>query len=221
MSVTHRAYAIALTGGIASGKSATTQRFARLGVPIFDADLIARDLVAPGRPGLTEIAAAFGGQMLTAAGELDRPRLRERVFADTDARRRLEGILHPRIHAILLAQTQTCAAAYCVLAIPLLVECRDDYAWVDRILTTDVPRATQIARLTRRDGTDQTLAERMLGAQASREQRLALADDIIDNTGPLAALDVVVARLHRRYLALASQKFPLPPSAPSPASGGT
>ena len=206
MSGARRTYAVALTGGIASGKSATTQRFARLGVPIFDADQVARDLVAPGQPALTEIAAAFGGQMLTAAGELDRPRLRERVFADADARRRLEGILHPRIHTILLAQTQACTAAYCMLAIPLLVECRDDYAWVDRSLTTDVPRAMQIARLTRRDGIDQALAERMLAAQALREQRLALADDVIDNSGPLAALDVVVARLHRRYLVLAQAR---------------
>jgi len=200
-------YAIALTGGIASGKSATTARFAQRGVPIFDADVVAHDLVAPGQPALIEIAAVFGVQMLRAAGELDRHRLRECVFADTDARRRLEAILHPRIHAVLLEQAHACTAPYCVLAIPLLVECHDDYAWMDRALTTDVPRAMQIARLTRRSGIDPALAERMLGAQASREQRLAFANDIIDNTGPLTALDAAVARLHRCYLARAAEKL--------------
>lgn len=200
-----RAHIVALTGGIASGKSATAARFAQLGVPIFDADTLAHDLVGVGQPALAEIATQFGAQMLTPAGELDRRRLRECVFADAAARRRLEAILHPRIRDLLLAQAQACTAPYCVVAIPLLAECRSDYAWVDRVLTTDVPRAVQVVRLARR-GIDPVLAERMLGAQVSREQRLALADDIIDNTGPLAALDATVARLHQRYLAQAAEK---------------
>jgi dephospho-CoA kinase len=195
------AFAIALTGGIASGKSATADRFARLGVPVFDADVIARELVVPGQPALAEIAAAFGAQMLTAAGELDRARLRARVFADAAARQRLEAILHPRIRAELLAHAQACTAAYCILAIPLLVECRADYAWVNRVLVADVPPALQLQRLLHRPGIDRITAERMLGAQAPHEQRLAMANDIIDNTGPLTALDAVVARLHRLYLA--------------------
>jgi dephospho-CoA kinase len=199
--------AIALTGGIASGKSATAARFAQLGVPIFDADAIAHDLVASGQPALVEIASAFGAQMLTPSGELDRHRLREHVFADGDIRRRLEGILHPRIREVLLAHVQACAAAYCVLAIPLLIECRGDYLWVDRVLTTDVPRDVQTARLTRREGIDVALAERMLKSQAPREQRLAVANDVIDNTGPMDALDTTVNRLHRRYLMLAAEKL--------------
>ncbi len=191
---------IALTGGIASGKTAMTDRFARLGVPIFDADVAARELVAPGQPALAEIVAAFGAQLLTAAGELDRAALRRQVFADVSARRRLEAILHPRIRASLLARAQSCTAAYCILAIPLLVECRDDYAWVDRVLVTDAPRALQLQRLMHRPGIDQSTAERMLDAQVPSDQRLALADDIIDNTGPLSALDAVVMRLHQHYL---------------------
>jgi dephospho-CoA kinase len=197
---------IALTGGIASGKSATTQRFAQLGVPVFDADVAARDLVAPGQPALAEIAAAFGTEIIAPDGTVDRALLRRRVFADATARKRLESILHPRIRAFLLERAHACSAPYCVLAVPLLVECRDDYAWVDRILTTDVPRALQLQRLLQRPGIDRTIAECMLAAQTSRETRLALADDVIDNTGPLTALDACVARLHRRYLELSAAR---------------
>ena len=200
------ALAVALTGGIASGKSATAQRFAQLGVPVFDADRIAHDLVQPGQSALAEIGAVFGTQMLQPDGALDRARLRARVFADAGERRRLESILHPRVHAVLLAQARACTATYCILAIPLLVECRDDYTWVDRVLTTDVPRAVQLARLTHRPGIHATLAEQMLAAQAPREQRLALAQDVIDNTGPLEALDSTVARLHAIYVALAQAR---------------
>jgi dephospho-CoA kinase len=198
-------YVVALTGGIASGKSATAQRFAQLGVPVFDADLIARELVAPGQPALAQIAAVFGADIISAAGELERQRLRDHVFADAQERRRLEAILHPPIRAALLARAQSCTKPYCVLAIPLLIECRDDYFWVDRVLTTDVPRAEQIIRLRRRDGIDELLAERVLQSQAPRERRLALANDVIDNTGPLAALDATVGRLHRRYQVLAAE----------------
>jgi dephospho-CoA kinase len=199
-------YTVALTGGIASGKSATTQRFAQLDVPVFDADLISRDLVAPGQPALMQIAAVFGTGFVTATGELERQRLRERVFADPQERRRLEAILHPPIRETLLTRVSNCTRPYCVLAIPLLIECRDDYLWVDRILTTDVPREEQIVRLMRRDGIDALLAERVLQSQASRESRLALADDVVDNTGSLATLDATVGRLHQRYLALATGK---------------
>ena len=198
--------AIALTGGIASGKSATTQRFAQQGAPVFDADVAAHDLVADGQPALAEIVSAFGPAMLTATGELDRACLRQIVFADATARRRLEAILHPRIRERLLAQVQACRSPYCVLAIPLFAECRADYAWVDRVLCTDAPRAVQLERLLHRHGIDAATAQGMLNAQASREERLALADDAIDNTGPLTALDDVVARLHRHYLALAAAR---------------
>lgn len=199
-------FAIALTGGIASGKSATAQRFMQHGVPVFDADVAARDLVAAGQPALAEIAAAFGPDTVTAAGVLDRARLREQVFASAAARRRLEAILHPRIRERLIAQVQACRAPYCVLAIPLFAECRADYAWVDRVLCTDTPRAVQLERLLHRSGIGVATAQGMLDAQVSREERLALADDAIDNTGPLSALDAAVARLNRRYLALAAAR---------------
>ena len=198
--------AIALTGGIASGKSATAQRFAQHGVPVFDADVAARDLVAAGQPALDEIAAAFGRETLTAGGELDRARLRQIVFADASARRRLEAILHPRIRTRLIEQVRACHEPYCVLAIPLFAECHADYAWVDRVLCTDAPRAVQLDRLLHRPGIDATTARGMLDAQVSRAVRLSLAKDVIDNTGPLTALDAAVARLHRRYLALATAR---------------
>ena len=202
----HSALAIALTGGIATGKSAVTQRFLQLGVPVFDADIVAREVVAIDAPALHEIAAAFGKGALLPSGELDRERVRQIVFADTAARRRLEGIIHPRVRARLLDLVRACTTAYCVLAIPLLVECYDDYRWVDRVITTDAPRETQLRRLTQRPGVDAGLAQRMLDAQATRAQRLALADDVIDNTGPIAALDAIVARLHQRYVGLAAAR---------------
>ena len=198
--------AIALTGGIASGKSATAQRFAQHGVPVFDADVAARDLVARGQPALAEIVGTFGKTMLSDDCELDRARLRAIAFADASAREKLEAILHPRIRERLIAQAQACREPYCVLAIPLFAECRADYAWVDRVLCTDVPGAVQLERLLHRHGIDTATARGMLDAQVSRAQRLRLADDAIDNTGPLSALDAAVARLHQRYLALAAAR---------------
>lgn len=199
-------FTIALTGGIATGKSATTQRFAQHGVPVFDADVAAHDLVAPGQPALAEIAKVFGRETLKVDGDLDRTHLRQLVFADASARRRLEAILHPRIRTHLIEQVLGCHEPYCVLAIPLFAECRADYAWVDRVLCTDAPRAVQLARLLHRPGIDTAAAQRMVDAQVSREQRLALADDATDNTGSFAALDAAVARLHRCYLELAARK---------------
>jgi dephospho-CoA kinase len=194
--------AIALSGGIASGKSLVAQYFEGFGVPVIDADAIARALVAPGQPALAQIVAAFGDEVLLESGALDRGKMRERIFADPIERLRLEAILHPRVRAEIQADARACTAPYCILVIPLLVECRDDYTWVDRVLIVDAPRATQIERLMRRDATTAELAERMLATQASRAQRLALANDAIDNTGTLDTLHSVVARLHRRYLTL-------------------
>lgn len=197
-------FIVALTGGIASGKSATAQRFARAQVPVFDADGVAREVVARGQPALGEIRAAFGSGVVTGAGELDRAEMRKRVFSDDAARKQLEAILHPRIRSILRTRVQNCSAAYCILAVPLLVEHIAQYHWVNRILVTDVPKDVQLQRVSQRAGIDEELARRMIDAQAGRAQRLAVAHDVIDNTGPLAALDAIVARLHRLYLVLAS-----------------
>lgn len=198
-------FTVALTGGIASGKSAVSDRFAELGAEVIDADRIARELVAPGQPALNEIAAAFGPEALDASGALDRRAMRERVFADPAARRRLEAILHPRVRQALRERARDSTAAYVVLAIPLLAE-SEGYDWTDRVLVVDTSRATQHRRLTARDGITPELADAMLDAQASREQRLALADDVIANDGTLSDLDARVAELHHRYLDMAARK---------------
>jgi len=193
---------VVVTGGIAAGKTTVTNAFAALGTPIFDADAVSRELVATGQPALAEIAATFGSNVLAPNGELDRRRLRERIFADEAARRRLEAILHPRVRSELRARASACSAPYCLLAIPLYAESAQAYDWVDRVLVVDVPRAVQLARLMQRDGMTAEFAQRALAAQATRAQRLALADDVIDNSGNLNGLPQIVARLHRLYTAL-------------------
>src|SRR3569833_221586 len=152
-----------------------------LGVPLIDADQLAHELVEPGRPALTAIVAAFGEDALDASGALDRQRMRNRAFAEADARRRLEAILHPRIHEAIVSAVDGCEDVYCVLAIPLFAEKRNQYAWVGRVLVTDVPREIQIERLTARPQIDAALAERIIDAQVAREVRLQLVDDVIDN----------------------------------------
>lgn len=201
--MTRARFTVALTGGIASGKSAVSDRFAALGADVIDADLVSRELVAPGGAALAEIVAAFGEGVLTADGALDRRAMRERVFADDAHRRRLEAILHPRVRDILRERAHARSDGYAMLVIPLLVE-SGHYGWVDRVLVVDVTRDVQRARLVARDGITPELADAMLDAQASREQRLAIADDVIANDGTIADLDARVLPLHQRYLALAS-----------------
>jgi dephospho-CoA kinase len=200
------AYVVGLTGGVASGKSEVARRFEALRVTVVDADVAAREAVAPGSEGLIAIVAAFGAGALAADGSLDRMAMRRRVFADDDARRTLEGILHPRVRVALREACLGAAGPYAIAAIPLLAEGggRAAYPWLDRILVVDVARERQLERLLRRDGIDQELAEGMLAAQASREARLAIADDILVNDAGLDALDRHVAALHAQYLALAA-----------------
>lgn len=201
-----RPLVVAVTGGIASGKTALTSRFAELGVPVADADIAARAVVEPGTRGLAEIVAAFGDDVLDAEGGLDRRRLRERVFADSVGRRNLEAIVHPRVRAWLAEAVLAWRGDYGLLAIPLLAENAKSYRWVDRVLVVDVPRSLQLGRLMQRDDVGQALAESILAAQATRERRLAIADDVHDATGPLEALPGRVARLHRHYLSLSRAK---------------
>ncbi len=198
-------FIIGLTGGVASGKSEVTRRFEARGIVVADADVAAREAVAVGSEGLAEVAAVFGAGMLDASGALDRAAMRRHVFADADARKRLEAIVHPRVRAMLKAACEQAPGPYAIAAIPLLAEGggRHAYPWLDRILVIDVPREIQFARLMRRDGIDAALAEKMLAAQATRGQRLAIADDVIVNEGPLEALDAQVATLDARYRALA------------------
>jgi len=199
-------YVVAITGGIASGKSEVTRRFEALGVTVADADVAAREAVAPGSPGLADVVAAFGREVLGPDDQLDRAAMRARVFGDQQARQRLEAIVHPRVRAQLREQCAAATGPYAMTAIPLLAEGggREAYPWLDRILVVDVPLETQRARLMQRDGIDAALAGRMLAAQANRAQRLAIADDVIVNTGSLEALDRHVAALDRRYRLLAA-----------------
>lgn len=197
-------FVVALTGGIASGKSAVERRFEARGIHAYDADVAARAVVEPGSEALAEVARTFGPGALDAEGRLDRAAMRQRVFDDPSARATLEGILHPRIRTWLRDAVAVDRGPYCILSIPLLVENREHYAWVDRVLVVDAPEAVRIERLTHRDGIDAGLATKMIQAQASRERRLAIADDVIVNDGDEAALDAKVAALDRRYRELAA-----------------
>lgn len=199
-------YFIGLTGGIASGKSALEKAFAKQGVVVADADLLAREVVAPGEPALAAVVERFGRDVLQADGQLDRAALRVRVFGDPDQRRALEAILHPAIRARLEAICRAAPGPYAIATVPLLTEGggRAAYPWLHRILVVDTPAAVQKARLMQRDGIDANLADQMMAAQASRAERLALADDIVVNDGDLAHLQRAADALHLRYLALAT-----------------
>lgn len=199
-------FTIALTGGVAAGKSEVARRFEALGVRVYDADIAAREVVEPGQPALAEIESAFGPGALNADGTLDRRAMRERVFADPQARAKLEAIVHPRVRAWLQQRMETDRGAYCMLAIPLLAETWPQYAFVDRVLVVDAPDPLRVERLMRRDQVTREQALRTLAAQTAREQRLALAQDVIVNDGDAAHLDAEVAMLHSRYLELATQK---------------
>jgi dephospho-CoA kinase len=195
---------IALTGGIASGKTAVAELFAKLGVPVLDTDQIARDVVAPGMPALGQLVAEFGPEILDADGRLDRARMRERVFGDPGQRRKLEAITHPAIRAELAQRSAAAGGDYQVHVIPLLVETGRAEAY-DRVLVVDCPEAAQIERLVARDGTSRAQAEEILSAQVSREERLNAAHDVIENTGTLADLERFVETLHRNYALLAQK----------------
>ena len=199
------AYVVGLTGGVASGKSEVERRFAARGVTVADADIAAREAVAAGSEGLAAVVDAFGSGVLQADGSLDRARMRRIVFADDDARRRLEAIVHPQVRLRLRRACEAAPGPYAIAAIPLLAEGgRGHYPWIDRVLVVDVPREVQLARLQQRDGIDAALAGRMLAAQVDRTTRLELADDVIYNDGPLDALDGHVAALDARYRRLAA-----------------
>ena len=199
-------YFIGLTGGIASGKSALEKAFAAHGIVVADADVLAREVVAPGEPALAAVVERFGRDVLQADGQLDRAALRVRVFGDPDQRRALEAILHPAIRARLEAICRAAPGPYAIAMVPLLTEGggRAAYPWLHRILVVDTPAAVQKARLMQRDGIDATLADQMMAAQASRAERLALADDIVVNDGDIHHLQHAADALHLRYLALAT-----------------
>ncbi len=198
---------IGLTGGIASGKSTVAELFAELGAAVIDTDLIAREVVEPGGPALEEIRERFGQQVIDAAGNLDRRALRRRIFEDADARYDLEAILHPRIGAETRRQAEAAGGPYQLIVVPLLVG-SPLVDLVDRVLVVDCDEQVQMERLLARDAETVEQARRILAAQSSREERLAIADDVIVNGGELAATRAAVSRLDQEYRRLATRSDP-------------
>ena len=197
---------IGLTGGIASGKSAVSRLFEELGVPVIDSDLISRELVQPGEPALQEIARQFGSTVIDSTGNLDRPAMRKRIFSSQDNRRLLEDILHPRIRDRIGERLAALGnEPYAIIVIPLLVESRYP-VHVDRVLVVDTDESLQRERLMRRDAIDRQQAEAILRAQSDRNERLAVADDVIVNDSDMAALREKVGQLHAAYLLIARQE---------------
>ncbi len=197
-------FVVGLTGGIGSGKSAVAKAFASLGVEIVDADLLAHRLSAPGQPGYAAIREAFPDVELTPDGEIDRARLRSRVFADPRARVRLEAALHPLIAAAAKREIAAWRGPYGVTVVPLLLERGKLASAVDRILVVDCPEDAQVSRVGARSGMTPAEVRAIMATQASRQSRLAAADDVIDNAGPPEAIAPQVARLDARYRALAA-----------------
>lgn len=201
-------YVVAITGGIGSGKTTVANQFAALGIEVVDADLIAREVVEPGTPALAAIAEHFGADILDERGALDRRALRERIFSHPEEKSWLNALLHPLIRGEMLRQCAAAKSPYCLLVVPLLVENRLTHL-ADRVLVIDVDEATQIERTCRRDGVSREQAQAILAAQASRAERLAAADDVLDNQN--GAPEVIKGRifaLHETYLVFASQQAP-------------
>lgn len=194
-------FKIGLTGGIASGKSTVCQLFAQYGIPIIDADIIARQLVEPKQEAYDEIVSIFGEDARHTDGQLNRQYLRQVIFSDAKAKQQLEAILHPRIRQQLIQQSNNLNAPYCILDIPLLIESNMKEC-VDRILVIDVDLSLQLSRLCKRDKITTDDAQLIINSQVSRQQRLAYADDVISNDNSLEKLTLSVENLHKKYLSL-------------------
>lgn len=198
---------VGLTGGIGSGKTTVARCFTELGVPLIDADDIAHELVVPGAPALNEIVECFGPDALNSRGELDRLRLRHRVFTSPEQRRRLEAILHPRIRTEIINRIQRLDAPYCIVSIPLMAE-TGQADLVDRVLVIDCPPELQRQRIARRDGWSEDEITGAMQAQSSRAQRLQIADDVIVNDRDPEYLRGAVKSLHQKYLELSREAAP-------------
>ena len=196
-------FVVGVTGGIGSGKTAATDHFAKLGICIVDADLAARVIMQPGAQALTAVAARFGEDILQPDGELDRAELRRIVFADPEQRRWLEQLTHPLIAAEIMAQIEAAQSSYVILASPLLLE-TSQLQLCNKIVVVDVPEEVQLQRAMARDGNDEAQIRRIMAAQMSRQERLAQADEVLDNSGSLAQLQASVDQLHQRLLEQAS-----------------
>jgi len=196
-------YTIGLTGGIGSGKSAVAALFAKQGIAVIDTDEIAHELTRPGGAAIEPIRAAFGAGAIGADGALDRAKMRKLVFGNLAEKKKLEAILHPLIREESLRRGERASSPYSILVIPLLAEGGIDRSRYERVLVVDCTEAQQIERAMRRSGLSEGEVRDILAAQATREQRLGLADDVIDNRGPPEALERQVSRLNQKYLTLA------------------
>ena len=194
---------IGLTGGIGSGKTTVSDLFSALGVPVIDTDLIARELVQAGQPALKDIITAFGQEILNLDGSLNRARLGDITFNNQIARKQLETILHPRIRDKVNQQLSELQSPYVIVVIPLLIESGGE-SYIDRILVIDCEQETQINRVKQRDHRSEQQIDNILKAQASRDQRLAAADDVIENNADQSTLSQKVIQLHHKYLDLTS-----------------
>ena len=198
-------YTVGLTGGIGSGKSVVAGLFAKRGVAVIDTDEIAHELTRPGGEAIEAIRAAFGASLIGADGALDRTAMRKLVFGDAAARKKLEAILHPLIRKESARRRASAQSPYAILVAPLLVESGVDRSRFARVLVVDCPEAQQIERAMRRSRVSETEVRAILAAQATREQRLAQADDVIDNSGTPEALERQVSNLNETYLTLAAR----------------
>ena len=208
-------FVVGVTGGIGSGKSAVTNRLAGLGIDIIDADIVARDVVAPGEDTLAAIADHFGSHILQADGTLDRAALRQIVFQDPEQRRWLEGVTHPAIRERMQGQLAAARSPYAVLVSPLLLE-SEQRMLVNHVVVVDVPPDVQVARASQRDQNSPEQIARIMAAQLPREQRLLGADDVIDNSGTLTVLQQQVDDLHQKLLKLALNSAAQPRYSDSP-----
>jgi dephospho-CoA kinase len=195
-------YVVGISGGIGSGKTTVTDLFATFGIEVIDADVIARDVVAPQTPALKAIVDKFGQSVLDQSGHLNRAELRNLVFSDSVIKDWINQLLHPAIRHQMLLQTQQAQSLYCLLSVPLLVE-NKLYQQVDRVVIVDVDEQTQLQRTLLRDKTNAQQIRAIMSAQATRQQRLFVADDVIDNNGKADNLAKQVAQLHSQYLQLA------------------
>lgn len=191
---------VGLTGGIGSGKSAAADEFGRLGATVVDTDVIAHELTQAGGPAIPEVERIFGKEAIGASGAMDRARMRDRVFADPAAKRALEALLHPMIRDESRRRIEVAQGPYVVHVVPLLVESGDYRERVDRVLVVDCPEHAQLARVRARSSLPEAQVRAIMANQATRADRLAAADDVIDNSGSLDALRKQVAALHRRYM---------------------
>lgn len=208
-------FVVGITGGIGSGKSAVTNRLADLGIDIIDADIVARDVVAPGEDTLAAIVGHFGSHILQADGTLDRAALRQIVFQEPEQRRWLEGVTHPAIRERMRRQLAIARSPYAVLVSPLLLE-SEQRMLVNHVVVVDAPPDVQIARASQRDQNSREQIARIMAAQLPREQRLLGADDVIDNSGTLTVLQQQVDELHQKLLKLAQNSAAQPRYSDSP-----